>query len=66
MATKRTKKASPPKARTVTITFRGTTVDTDNLAALVKHYERTASDVLRRLIAEEAARVRDVASPKAT
>ncbi len=65
MATKRTKKASA-KPRTVTITFRGTTVDTDNLAALVKHYERTASDVLRRILAEEVARVRSVVPSKAT
>ena len=64
MATKRTKTA--PKARSVTITFRGTREDTRRLAALAKHYDRTASDVLRRLIAEETARVAVVAGPLGT
>ena len=54
MATKRAKKSKP---RSVTITFRGTSVDTANLAALVEHYDRTASDVLRRLLADGVARV---------
>jgi len=37
--------------------FRMTTAEARKLARLAKHYERTASDVLRRLIVEAHARL---------
>jgi hypothetical protein len=50
---------SGPKM-TTTVQFRMRRADKRTLARLAKHYERTPSEVLRRLIVEEAARLSDV------
>ncbi|HZZ54770.1 MAG TPA: hypothetical protein VFE26_10860 [Trebonia sp.] len=54
-------------ALTVTIRFRATRKDERALARLAKFYDRTPSDVLRRLIEEAEARIQPrerVAPPK--
>jgi hypothetical protein len=45
---------------TETITFRATPRDVRRLARLMRHFDRTASNTLRRLIAEENMRLADV------
>jgi hypothetical protein len=47
---------SGPKM-TTTVQFRMRRADKRTLARLAKHYERTPSEVLRRLISDEAARL---------
>ena len=42
---------------THTFRFRGTKADARNLKKLARHYDRTPSDVLRRLVTEAAARI---------
>jgi hypothetical protein len=57
-----------PKAPELSVMmhFRLTRSDSRTLARIAKHHERTASEVIRRLIADEAKRLDGQAQPKET
>ena len=59
-----TRKKGSKGDRSRTITFRGSRETVARLRELAKHYDQTPSDVMRRLIVDEHARVSASPQPK--